>query len=524
MDARRHFVALSSREHDPPTPEEVSLMRFFLAGRDRVTGSVHLVSESTFSSRQDALDSLSSLLPVDGSFDGLDLFVADIEQATPVVVYKPAIIEPPVGTPVEAPMADAWESPSGAVGEEPLKASVAGAEPVEEPYADAVIAELEAAIAAPELEPAGESPEPLPLVEALRRAADRMEAEGVVAPEPAGESTIADDPTVAEVVSEEPVPAETSDEPAPVATLEEEPAPVAAPEEVPVAADELEDVAESAQTSEKVVSESMIESPVATQWPWEAAGVESAPVRADENPVADLSATSLSDLDLGSEPALGVGTEVAMGQDATEMGAGSASAGIEQHSADAVSMLPSPADEFVPKPVIMGDYGATIAADVAVSTEPVFEAEPVIAVDEFAAAILPEESHRTDVSEEPVFQVPMEPMGLRAVGEPSEDAGTGGAPLPEYVPAAAAAAPEPEDSGSLEQFAQQVEDAQPEPLDDLLAAIADPTAPIDEPKAYSHSGIDMNAYTCQDCVYVGTCPKANDDSPATCGSFQWKSV
>jgi hypothetical protein len=34
----------------------------------------------------------------------------------------------------------------------------------------------------------------------------------------------------------------------------------------------------------------------------------------------------------------------------------------------------------------------------------------------------------------------------------------------------------------------------------------------------------MNAYTCEDCVYVGTCPKANEDSPATCGSFQWKSV
>jgi pilus assembly protein FimV len=43
------------------------------------------------------------------------------------------------------------------------------------------------------------------------------------------------------------------------------------------------------------------------------------------------------------------------------------------------------------------------------------------------------------------------------------------------------------------------------------------------PKAYEPGVIDMDAYTCDDCVYDATCPKKGDDSPATCGSFQWKS-
>jgi hypothetical protein len=36
------------------------------------------------------------------------------------------------------------------------------------------------------------------------------------------------------------------------------------------------------------------------------------------------------------------------------------------------------------------------------------------------------------------------------------------------------------------------------------------------------SELDLAAYTCDDCVYSNTCPKAGESTPAECGSFQWK--
>jgi hypothetical protein len=45
-----------------------------------------------------------------------------------------------------------------------------------------------------------------------------------------------------------------------------------------------------------------------------------------------------------------------------------------------------------------------------------------------------------------------------------------------------------------------------------------------EVRAYEPGGLEIAGYTCDDCVYVDTCPKARQDGPATCGSFQWKSV
>jgi hypothetical protein len=55
-------------------------------------------------------------------------------------------------------------------------------------------------------------------------------------------------------------------------------------------------------------------------------------------------------------------------------------------------------------------------------------------------------------------------------------------------------------------------------------AVEAPAEPQEEPKVYEPGGLDIATYTCDDCVYVETCPKAKQDGPATCGSFQWKSV
>jgi len=50
-------------------------------------------------------------------------------------------------------------------------------------------------------------------------------------------------------------------------------------------------------------------------------------------------------------------------------------------------------------------------------------------------------------------------------------------------------------------------------------AAADPFAAAYEPVG----GLDLGEYTCDDCVYVNTCPKVGQSTPAECGSFQWKS-
>ncbi len=457
-------------------------MRFFLAGRDRVTGTVRLVSETTFPSRQDALDSLGMLLPTDGSFEGVDLFVTDIEQATPVVIYKPVVLEPLPGMPVGEPIADAWESPAGAAPEAVTAAQAApeAAETVEEPYADAVIAELEAVVAEQAAEPVVEEPESLPLMEALRRAADRMEADGIVAPEPVGEGSEA------------------------VAPLEESvEAPVVAPEPAG-------DVVETAPAEQPAAAQAQ-EAPAVAQWPWEAAETsanaephavpEDVPANAESVSIADLTAA----LDGDPGPLL---TDQDMGI------SGYAPEGIEEPAPEVDSMLAASADDgFVPKPVIMGDYGATVPGDVAVESAPVPEQviEPV------------EEPIEVPVEasvEEAIDVLPAEPMGAAPSVEPAE---TAEPPVDEAEPAAAAV-PEVAEATGSDLPAEPASATQPEPIDDLLAAIGEPAAVVTESKAYSPGGLDMNAYTCEDCVYVGTCPKANEDSPATCGSFQWKSV
>lgn len=44
------------------------------------------------------------------------------------------------------------------------------------------------------------------------------------------------------------------------------------------------------------------------------------------------------------------------------------------------------------------------------------------------------------------------------------------------------------------------------------------------PPGYEGGDVQLSDYTCEDCVYANTCPKAGESTPAECGSFQWKSV
>jgi hypothetical protein len=53
-------------------------------------------------------------------------------------------------------------------------------------------------------------------------------------------------------------------------------------------------------------------------------------------------------------------------------------------------------------------------------------------------------------------------------------------------------------------------------------ATAEPAADEQSAGSYEPGRIDMETYTCDDCVYEGTCPKKGEETPATCGSFQWR--
>jgi hypothetical protein len=53
-------------------------------------------------------------------------------------------------------------------------------------------------------------------------------------------------------------------------------------------------------------------------------------------------------------------------------------------------------------------------------------------------------------------------------------------------------------------------------------ATAEPAAGEQSAGSYEPGRIDMETYTCDDCVYEGTCPKKGEETPATCGSFQWR--
>ena len=78
------------------------------------------------------------------------------------------------------------------------------------------------------------------------------------------------------------------------------------------------------------------------------------------------------------------------------------------------------------------------------------------------------------------------------------------------VPAEQPPAPPAPEQPSVEQTAPETA---PEP----------PAEPEPPAKAYEPGPVSLDEYTCDDCVYVDTCPKKGESSPADCGLFQWRS-
>jgi hypothetical protein len=57
---------------------------------------------------------------------------------------------------------------------------------------------------------------------------------------------------------------------------------------------------------------------------------------------------------------------------------------------------------------------------------------------------------------------------------------------------------------------------------DLLAEAGVAAEVVDGP-GFEGGDSDIADLTCDDCVYMNTCPKQGESDPASCGSFQWKS-
>jgi hypothetical protein len=58
-------------------------------------------------------------------------------------------------------------------------------------------------------------------------------------------------------------------------------------------------------------------------------------------------------------------------------------------------------------------------------------------------------------------------------------------------------------------------------MSDFILDLED-TAPVAAAPGYEGGETDLTGMTCDDCVYVQTCPHKEGSDPRTCGSFQWK--
>jgi len=489
-------------------------MSFFLLGRT-TDGTLALLSDEAYSSRQDALAELSRLTS-DPEFDGWDteVLVLDIDTGTPVLLVRPAGAhdagaetpetgaEPeataehatpehdaalaavlqdledgesaelePAATPAELEAASASREPeSTATAEEEEPAVASDEEPDATPVAeDAFVAEAaeepvlrvddEWAAAVEESAENDQS-----LKDALLRTAAQMEAQGISAPESVGPA--ADDAPEAaiEPISETVVADVSPEEEVPV----EQEAPV---EDGVPAADESQ---ESVLVGDEPL-DAEVTVPVEDSEP-----VPASDSRDDAETVQDESPGSTAD-DTSADAG------PAWPWDDSPETVASPLAGLEEPDPDAESMIRALADDEASRTVVLGEY----------ESAPVAPIEPELIVS--AAAIAQEAAAEKATAEAEL--------------------------------AAKAAAAEADEPGENQPGEEPVVGDEGDKLDPDAGATQGPAESdfIDlgevappPPKGYEPGKPDIEGMTCDDCVYVDSCPNKDEREPATCGSFQWK--
>lgn len=236
----------------------------------------------------------------------------------------------------------------------------------------------------------------------------------------------------------------------------------------------------------------------APQWPWDL------PVVVPEGAVdeAEEAATTATE-----EPEAGAdGPEPEEEEEAAE----------EQPAEDlAVDEAPAVEDEVVAETgEVEGD------SDVEASPEPLLE--PVVDLEEEPQGAEPvEEAAAIELPDEPVSIEFIEAAEPVEVGLPAEDPfGMGDLDVPaaEIIESFNADDAEVVDRVAEPQSVLEMTVTE----DDSASAVED--APASSERVYEPGALNMSEYTCDDCVYVNTCPNQHQKKPAECGSFQWRSV
>ncbi len=306
-------------------------------------------------------------------------------------------------------------------------------------------------------------------------------AEEPVTEESAAEEPVAEEPVADEPVTEEPAVAEPVEEPEAAAEGEpaEEPAEVAAE---PVAGSEVEDPALAAVLEELQIEDaetqgvSLVDALRRTAVQMETEGIV---VPESVGPAPESEEPTAQALTEPTEPETADAAPAAWPWDTGATGSFKLDA-LEEPGPDEGSLVRTAGDDETmsfARPVILGAYGD--------STDQPAEEAPIGA----AAPAVPE----APAEEPPVMATPEAPEAVASPSSVSE---------PEVVASSPAA--------DVSDFILD--------LDEIVAA-----APAPEPAAYEAAPqADIGQMTCNDCVYVETCPNRDQREPATCGSFQWK--
>lgn len=449
-------------------------MSFFLLGQSE-DGDLHLLATTPFESRHDALAELSRLT-ADPAFSNWDseVFVIDFETATPVLLVKPSAAPDlqaqttPQDVPVAAQNVSVVEPEFETVVEETPGESAAvfeaPEEPRVEPVADEAIAQAIAGGATVE-ETAVSEAEDTDLRDALLRTTAHMESTGIVAPDSVGP-----EPSVAET-----------------------------PE---VGLESVQASAEGAGRGDAVSTDLEGETPA---WPWDV----TAPAPESTEEVPEAAAAPVDDgvafvLDSLEEPSA---------DDADIL------LGMQQDAA----LEPS-------RPVILGAYdeppldlepasAAAAPSESAVALEGDVEASPPTAEQEPEAPPVPPVAEPTEPMSAPdmypmddyksaiasaVGSEPVSPDAVQAPRErPSSDS------ISDFILDLGGVTTVPEAEGAAGPAAATAAEAQSPTTVEPVSAPGVPAEP--EPE-----------YTCEDCVYIETCPNQGQRLPKDCVSFQWK--
>jgi len=406
--------------------------------------------------------------------------VIDLDAATPVVVYRAPAAQPePVA---EMPVADVWEAPAVPVDALAEIAAVEGAalegppplwgfdedgQPLpseavaEEPEPPADAELVEAPETLKEPEPVDEPEPPAELPAPMWATAEELEA-AIADQEPAGDDTD-DEPQglLADGARDEV--AETLDLAEALrraATQMESDGVVPAPGVEELASRSMPESESGSLPADEVVAES-----TPSNWPWEA-DEDAAVADGDGAPTQTVpeAPASESEEPQDAEPDLAEA-------DAESVWAPAAMpaftpVGIEDAGLEDIALLTPVVGESLAdsRPVIVGEYP---------------DVEPAgSAAEEIADGV---ETAEPEAAEESMVEAPAE-------------------------------------------IDAQVASETPFTTDDAIEEQVPEAPPELEAKVYEPNGVDIAAYTCDDCIYVETCPKAKQEGPATCGSFQWKSV